>query len=38
LSDDALAHVEESGRHFILDRARHRNEHLDQIETALACE
>jgi hypothetical protein len=36
LSDYALAYVEETGRHFIFDRAGHRNEHLDQIETALA--
>jgi len=36
LSGDAVAYVGETGCHFILDRAGHRNEHLDQIETTLA--
>jgi hypothetical protein len=36
LSPAALAYVEETGRTFILDRASHRNEHVEQIEEALA--
>lgn len=36
LSPHALAYVEETGRTFILDRASHRLEHLEQIEQALA--
>ncbi len=36
LSSQALAYVEKVGRTFILDRATHRVEHLEQIEQALA--
>jgi hypothetical protein len=36
LSPEALAYVTETGRTFILERAAHRNEHLDEIERFLA--
>jgi hypothetical protein len=36
LSPEALAYVEETGRTFILDRASHRLEHVEQIAKVLA--
>jgi hypothetical protein len=35
-SDDGRATLEEAGQTFMLDRAGHRNAHLDQIEALLA--